>query len=118
MKVVNVKVKYIRPEYQNLHEWINDKNNEYIGRCGVVFINGERYPKKDSKWANPFTIKKYGSRETVIKLYKEYIIEKIKNKELDIDELNWFVIVLLYVIYDKYNKEVDILLFQNLQFPF
>jgi hypothetical protein len=87
MKVVNVKVKYIRPEYQNLHEWINDKNNEYIGRGGVVFINGERYPKKDSKWANPFTIKKYGSREIVIKLYKEYIIEKIKNKELDIDEL-------------------------------
>lgn len=87
MNVVNVKVKYIRPDYANLNEWINDNNNEYIGRSGIVFINGERYPKKNSKWTNPFTIKQYGSREIVLKLYKEYIINKIENKELDLNEL-------------------------------
>ena len=36
MQVVNVKVKYIRPKYQNLSEWINDPNNEYIGRASIV----------------------------------------------------------------------------------
>jgi len=87
MNVVNVKVKHIRPDYKNLHEWMNNNNNEYIGRSGIVFINGERYPKKNSKWANPFTIKQYGSREIVLQLYKEYIINKIENKQLDLSEL-------------------------------
>lgn len=87
MKVVNVKVKFIRPEHQNLQEWMGDSNNLYIGRSGVVFINGERFPKSSSKWSNPFTIKAYGSREKVLELYKEYIIKKIENKELDLEEL-------------------------------
>jgi len=34
--------------------------HEYIGRYGVVFINKERFPKKSSHWANPFTVKKKG----------------------------------------------------------
>jgi len=39
MSVVNCKVKYIRPEYNNLKEWMNNPNNVYIGREGVVFID-------------------------------------------------------------------------------
>ena len=31
-KIVNVKVSNIRPKYQNLKDWIEDKNNIYIGR--------------------------------------------------------------------------------------
>lgn len=49
-EVVNVKVKYLHPEYENLQSWMEDKNNLYIGRRGIVFVNKERYPKENSKW--------------------------------------------------------------------
>jgi len=90
--VVCVKVDFIRPEYKNLEEWMRNSNNVYIGRSGVVFINGERFPKTVSKWANPFTVKEHG-RDKCLELYKEYIrkliekegineIMKLKNKTL------------------------------------
>ncbi len=77
--VVNVKVKYIRPKYQNLKEWMDDPNNVYIGRGCVVFIDGVRFPKESSKWANPFKISKHLNREESIDRYKKYISEKISN---------------------------------------
>ena len=55
MSVVNCKVKYIRPEYTNLKIWMEDGNNIYIGRAGVVFIDKQRFPKSASKFANPFS---------------------------------------------------------------
>ena len=76
MSVVNVKVAHIRPKYKNLADWCSDKDNVYIGRKGVVFIDGQRYPKKDSIWANPFRIRKDDpdhSREKVLDLYRDYI---------------------------------------------
>jgi hypothetical protein len=85
-KVVNVKVKYLRPKYQNLKEWMKDKNNVYIGRKKVVFINGKRFPPKNSIWANPYKIDEEHSRDDVIKLYKKYIKRKIKKENL-FDEL-------------------------------
>lgn len=30
-QLVNVRVKYIRPEYENLKQWIAGPNNVYIG---------------------------------------------------------------------------------------
>lgn len=82
-EVINVKVANIRPKYNNLKEWTEDINNIYIGRKGVVFVKNyeknERYPKKDSIWANPFKVGKIYNREQCIQKYKEYIIEKIKN---------------------------------------
>ncbi len=90
--VVCVKVDFIRPEYKNLEEWMKNPNNVYIGRSGVVFINGERFPKNASKWANPFTVKEHG-RDRCLELYEERIrkfiekegtveIIKLKNKTL------------------------------------
>jgi hypothetical protein len=38
----------LRPKYKNLKEWCEDKNNVYIRRGGIVFIDNERYPKSDS----------------------------------------------------------------------
>lgn len=99
--VVNVKVKFIRPEgYDNLREWCDDPRNVYIGRRGVVFIKGSRgkkyrYPPRDSKWSNPFKMKKMPrgeaeaagreakrryerkERARVIREYEGYIREKI-----------------------------------------
>ena len=89
MSVVNCKVKFIRPEYDNLKEWIDDNNNVYIGRKGVVFIKDkitekkERFPKESSIFCNPFKVGKDGTREEVIEKYEKYIKEKIiVNNEL------------------------------------
>jgi len=79
MSIVNCKVKYIRPQYDNLKKWTANSNNIYIGRAGVVFINKERFPKKASIFANPYKIDKNTSREEVLEKYKKYIIEKILN---------------------------------------
>jgi hypothetical protein len=90
MEVVNVKVACIRPDYQNLKEWMEDPNNVYIGRKGIVFVEGQRFPKTDSIWANPFRINegvKGSSREDVIEKYKRYIIEKIENGKVDLEIL-------------------------------
>ena len=88
MSIVNVKVKYIRPKYSNLAEWISDPDNIYIGRRGIVFIDGKRFPKENSIWCNPFKISKNHTREEVLKLYEEYIIGKIKDEDLDLLSLD------------------------------
>ena len=75
--IVNVKVKNIRPNYDTLSDWMKNPQNEYIGRSGVVFINKERFPKKSSMWANPFTVKTEG-RDKCLELYEEWVREKIK----------------------------------------
>lgn len=84
--VCNCKVKYIRPKYKNLKDCLEDDNNTYIGRGGIVFVDNERYPKKDSVWANPYKVDKDGDLNEVLKLYKKYIKNKIK-EGLDISEL-------------------------------
>lgn len=80
--VVNVKVKYIRPlGYDNLREWMADPNNVYVGRPGVVFIDGARYPPtKDyigSKFANPYKIGSGRTREDVIEQYETWLLEEM-----------------------------------------
>jgi hypothetical protein len=73
VKIVNVKVAFIRPQYTNLREWMSDTTNVYIGRKNIVFIDGIRFPPEDSPWANPFKIGKDGSREDCLKKYRNYV---------------------------------------------
>lgn len=87
MSVVNVKVKYIRPQYKNLKDWIKDSNNVYIGRSGVVFIDKKRYPQIQSIFANPYIIGKDGTREEVIRKYEIYIRNRIKKESFYKQEL-------------------------------
>ena len=82
MDVKNSKVKYIRPKYNNLLEVCEDCNNVYIGRKGIVFINNQRYPQKDSIWANPYKVGKDGTLKEILDKYEEYILEKIENENL------------------------------------
>ncbi len=79
MSVVNVKVANIRPKYDNLKEWMDDTNNIYVGRGGVVFIDGKRFPPQASEFSNPYKIGEHGTRDEVISKYKEMIEYKIKN---------------------------------------
>lgn len=83
-KVVNCKVSHIRPQYTNLEEWMKDENNVYIGRPGIVFINGKRFPPKGSPFANPY---KTGTREEIIEQFKVYIEAKLKNSPELLSEL-------------------------------
>lgn len=79
--IVNVSVANIRPQYNNLKEWMADQQNVYIGRGSVVFVDGKRYPYESSQFCNPFKISKADSRDDVIKKFKEYI-----HKKLDSDD--------------------------------
>ena len=91
--VVNVKVKYIRPKYDNLKEWMADENNVYIGRKGVILLPDDetgkkrRFPPENSVWANPFKIKGDMTREDVIQKYREYITEKLPLLKEDLQKL-------------------------------
>jgi hypothetical protein len=80
--IVNVKVMHIRPKYNNLKEWMADTNNVYIGRRGVVFVDGQRYPAEDSVWANPFKVGKEYTREEAIRAYETHIRAKIERMNL------------------------------------
>lgn len=84
MSLVNCKVEFIRPKYKNLEEWVNDSNNAYIGRGGVVFVNKQRFPKEASIWANPFKVgNKEGqyTREEAIRLYEVHVRKLIQDPE-------------------------------------
>ena len=90
--VCNVSVKYIRPKYDNLIEWLDDDNNIYIGRNGRVPI-GKKIDKKtfhfkSSIWHNPFRIQN-NDRTSCIDKYEKYILEKIENepKKYDLNKL-------------------------------
>jgi hypothetical protein len=72
-KVVNVKVAYLRPKYANLQDWMNEKDNVYIGRARIVFLNGQRFPTSNSPFANPFRIGKHGTRLEIIEKYERYM---------------------------------------------
>lgn len=87
MSIVNCKVQYIRPTYNNLKEWIDNENNIYIGRKGVVFIDKNRFPKNSSNFANPYKIGKDGTREEVLFKYKNYILNKLENNKDLVSEL-------------------------------
>jgi len=87
MSLVNCKVENIRPNYNNLKEWIDDNNNIYIGRKGVVFIDKKRFPANSSNFANPYKIGKDGNREEIMNKYRDYIIKRLENDKNLIEEL-------------------------------
>jgi hypothetical protein len=85
-KLVNVKVAFLRPMgYKNLKEFCEDDECFYIARKGVVFVDGCRYPKSQSVWANPFKVG--DDRESCLEKYEVYIREKIDSGEADLEEL-------------------------------
>lgn len=79
MSVVNCRVKYIRPQYPNLEMWMAEDKNVYIGRGGVVFIDGARFPKKASPFANPFKVGRDGTHEDVVRKFKEYMWGRVNS---------------------------------------
>jgi hypothetical protein len=80
--VVNVKVEFIRPQYNNLKEWIDDPNNEYVGRGGVVFIDKRRFPSESSIWANPYKITDTVTREQCLELYRVHLCKLLEDPNI------------------------------------
>lgn len=83
--VVNVKVKYIRPTYNDLKEWMKDPKNVYIGRRGIVFIDGKRFPDTASIFANPYKVGTQNKKP--VDLYREYLIQQIEKGVITIKNL-------------------------------
>ena len=70
MSVVSIKkVELKKRGYRDLEHWLETDNHIYIGRNLSFYVKGAT----QSKWANPFSIRKYG-REDCLKKYKEYIL--------------------------------------------
>ena len=80
--VVSVRAQSLRPKYRNLKEWMEDANNEYIGRGGVVFVGNRQFAYNGSIWGNPFKISKDCSREECIRQFEIYIRDKIEAEHL------------------------------------
>lgn len=85
--VVNVRVKHIRPKYDNLKEWMSDSDNVYIGRRGVVFIDGARYPPIASPYANPFKASSTMSLDQSIYNYEVWLREQIRSRKISAGQL-------------------------------
>lgn len=90
MSVVNVKVANIRPLFNDLKEWMDDKNNIYIGRQGIVFVtdpdgNKHRWPPKASIFANPFKLAPKFTFDDMIEClnnYEKHLDNLMKNEEI------------------------------------
>lgn len=80
---VNVKVQYLRPQYQNLKQWCEaSPNHVYIGRRGIVFIDNVRYPPRDSIWANPFKVGQDKNGDLETKQSLTHLIEMCSTRSL------------------------------------
>ena len=79
-KVINCRKKeLIKLGYKDFQDAIGYDENVYIGRDMNFFVKGA----KKSKWANPYTIKKYGLRGC-LELYEKHVKERLIG---EIDEL-------------------------------
>ncbi len=56
------------------------KDVVYIGRATNPAFSGG-WKLKKSRWANPFSVKKEGSREAVIEKYRDYLDEMLKDDD-------------------------------------
>ena len=58
--------------YPSLMDWLRNDNHIYIGRNMTVYVPGAL----QSKWNNPFTVKKYGIEKS-LQLYREWVMTGI-----------------------------------------
>ena len=72
--------------YSDLEEWIGDEDNLYVGRRGRIFIHNDGNKRifhyRDSKWCNPFSLKKHSLEESLEK-YIAHLHRSGLSKEMD-----------------------------------
>mmetsp|Transcript_18333 Transcript_18333/g.40504 ORF Transcript_18333/g.40504 Transcript_18333/m.40504 type:complete len:177 (+) Transcript_18333:24-554(+) len=70
-RVVNVrKAQLIQRGFRDFAAWNEQENTLYIGRSMALYVPGTF----QSKWANPFQVKKF-SREEVLQMYEKHLRE-------------------------------------------
>lgn len=74
----------IKNGFSDLRNWLENKNNIYIGKDMTHLVPSS----EKSKWCNPYTVKEYG-KENALKMYSEYIkkemydeLDELQNKNL------------------------------------
>ena len=84
MSIINTRPKFLRPHYNNLREWMEDRQNVYIGRKHAVFVpksdntrKSERFPYHSSVFANPYRVTPEVPESEVLKLYERHIRLKL-----------------------------------------
>jgi len=73
-----VKLSYLRPQYNNLREWLNVPGNVLVAQCGRVFIDGEIFHYPESIWANTYTLKQYDLEECLF-YYRQHLHNLLQN---------------------------------------
>lgn len=74
LPIINCRTKQLKElGYNNLKEWMNDKNNVYIGGSSKYICQAL------SAFANPFKIGRDGTRDEVLTKYETYITTKLDN---------------------------------------
>ena len=69
MEIINIKKQKLKLiGYTDLENWVIKPEHIYIGRDMTVYVKGAI----GSKWANPFSVKKYGL-EKCLELYENHI---------------------------------------------
>jgi hypothetical protein len=69
MSVVNIRKKELNKRgIDSFADWAADVGHVYIGRNMTFYVLGTY----ESKWANPFSVQKYG-RDKCLELYEEHI---------------------------------------------
>lgn len=76
-KGVCVKVKHLRPTYDDLCEWLACESHVLVTRKGRVFIKGEIFHYPGSEWANPFPVKEYGLEQS-LELYEQHLTQLLR----------------------------------------
>ena len=72
-KIISIRAKNLRKlGYQNLQKWLENPNHIYIGRHNH-YVDGAT----QSKWHNPFSVKKYG-RDGCISEFEKYLQKNSK----------------------------------------
>ena len=111
MKVINVKKEELNKNgYNDIEQWQQDPNHLYIGRA----MNYPKLKIKQSKWANPFPVTRYGLDDS-LRLYEEYVnTTKLRN---DLEELEGLTLgcwcypekchgdILIKMLQDKKNSK-------------
>jgi hypothetical protein len=80
--VINVGQLREQANCRDLHEWLEDPNNVYIGREGYMTVDGKRCRREGSIWGNPFKVRNESDRDARIASYKAYIVQRIKDENL------------------------------------
>lgn len=89
---ISIKASNLRKntKYPSLKEWINDKQNLYVGRSGRIWIRDKKgddtmkiYHYRGSKFGNPYRVSKKLTLSVALKSYIDHLVKTGLIGEID-----------------------------------